>query len=190
MGEVIVKSASLVFDEDMNVVMSFKAASHYSERAKQAISEAKQALESGNLVLTLSKVKKRRSLDANAYCWVLLDRLSEYHQIPKEDIYKDLIKLIGGNNEIFPIRNEAVETWIRNWQHKGLGWVSEIIGESKIEGYTNVISYYGSSVYDTEQMSRLIDLIVQECEQVGIETRPRGEIDSLLEAWDEKYSAK
>jgi hypothetical protein len=54
---------------------------------------------------------------------------------------------------------------------------------SKLDGCTNVILYYGSSTYDVEQMSRLIENIVQDCKALGIETKPEAELNSLLEQW-------
>ena len=45
--------------------------------------------------------------------------------------------------------------------------------------------WYGSSVYDTEQMSRLIDAIVQDCRDVGIETMTPREMDALVSRWGE-----
>ena len=71
------------------------------------------------------------------------------------------------------------------WSKNGLGWITDTT-RSKLEGYTNVIAYYGSSIYDTKEMSRFIELIIQECEQLHIETRSKEEIDSLLESWDKK----
>jgi hypothetical protein len=49
-----------------------------------------------------------------------------------------------------------------------------------------VIVYYGSSEYDTAQMSRLIDRIVEDCKEQGIETMPQAELDSLLTQWGKK----
>ena len=46
---------------------------------------------------------------------------------------------------------------------------------------------YCWELINTEQMSRLIDTIVQECRQLGIETRPQEEIDSLLGKWGRKH---
>ena len=56
--------------------------------------------------------------------------------------------------------------------------------KSKLEGFTNVLAYYGSSTYNTKEMSRLIDLIVRECNQLNIETKSKSEIDSLLKQWE------
>lgn len=115
------------------------------------------------------------------YAWVLLGELQEVLNIPKEDIYKDLIKNIG-SYEVIPIKNEAVEKFRNAWSKNGLGWITETT-KSKLEGFTNVLAYYGSSVYDSKEMSRLIDLIIEECKQLGIETKPKAELDSMLLEW-------
>lgn len=125
---------------------------------------------------------EKRSLDANAYAWVLLGKLQDKLNIPKEDIYKDLIRNIG-SYEVIPIKNEVVERFRQAWSKKGLGWITEIT-KSKLEGYTNVLAYYGSSIYDTKEMTRFIDLIIQECEQLDVEIKSKAEIDSLLKEWD------
>lgn len=132
----------------------------------------------------VKEVKKRRSLDSNAYAWVLLGKLQEKLHIPKEDIYKSLIKEIG-SYEVIPVKDEAVERFRQAWSKNGLGWITETT-KSKLEGFTNIIAYYGSSSYNTSEMSRLIDLIVQECKQQDIETMTPNELKSLLESWDKK----
>ncbi len=134
--------------------------------------------------LTLKEFKKKRSLDANAYFWVLCDKLAEKLRTPKETIYREAIKNIGGNCEVICVQNSAVNKLCDGWQHNGLGWLTDTI-ESKIEGCTNVILYYGSSTYDSKQMARLIDNIVQDCNQVGIDTLTPSEIESLLGRWRE-----
>ena len=92
--------------------------------------------------------------------------MAEVIQSTKEDVYRIFIKSVG-QFEIIPIKNEAVDRWIRNWQANGVGWISETIGNSKIEGYTNVVSYYGSSTYDSREMSVLLNEIVRECKGIG-----------------------
>lgn len=132
----------------------------------------------------VKEVKKKRSLDSNAYAWVLLGKLQEKLHMPKEDIYRKLIKEIG-SYEVIPVKNEAVERFRQAWSKNGLGWITETT-KSKLEGFTNVIAYYGSSSYNTSEMSRLIELIVQECKQQEIETMTQNELNSLLESWDKK----
>lgn len=132
----------------------------------------------------VKEYKEKRSLDANAYAWVLLGKLQDKLHIPKEEIYRDTIKNIG-SYEVIPIKNEAVEKFRQAWGKKGLGWITETT-KSKLDGYTNVLAYYGSSIYDTKEMTRFIEQIIQECEQLDIETKSKAEIDSLLESWDKK----
>lgn len=79
----------------------------------------------------LKEYKQKRSLDSNAYAWVLLGKLQDKLHIPKEDIYRDLIKNIG-SFEIIPVKNEAVERFRQAWSNHGLGWVTETM-KSKLE---------------------------------------------------------
>lgn len=137
----------------------------------------------GIYTAVLKKFHKRRSLDANAYFWQLCGQLSAVIHIPMQDIYRDLVRNIGDNFEILPIKNEAVERFRQSWGAGKLGWVVDEIGPSRMEGYTNVCAYYGSSVYDSRQMSALIDLMVQECRQQGIETMTALELDRLKGDW-------
>lgn len=141
-----------------------------------------EELQNQKLNIEIKKYRAKRSLDANAYMWVLLGKIQDTIDMPKEVIYKDLIKHIG-SYEVVPIKNEAVEKFVEAWKKNGLGFVTETT-KSKLDGFTNVIAYYGSSTYDTKEMTRLIELVVQECEQLGIETKTDEEIKSLLESWE------
>lgn len=85
------------------------------------------------LKITVKKDIKRRSLDSNAYAWVLLGKLQDKLNIPKEDIYRDLIKNIG-SYEIVPVKNEAVEKFRQAWSKNGIGWLTETI-KSKLERF-------------------------------------------------------
>lgn len=134
------------------------------------------------LTCRITRYKKRRSLDANAYCWVLLDKLAENLRIPKFDLYKGYIRNIGGNSTTVCVLNEAVNDLVQGWCNNGTGWQAETT-ESKLDGCTNVTLYYGSSTYDTEQMSRLIDMIVQDCKAVGISTMTPEELKHLKVGW-------
>ena len=146
----------------------------------------------GNIIQSLDESKKydveikehreRRSLDANAYFWVLCGKLAECTGIEKDVIYRDLIKNIGGNSEIICVRDNALNKLRSGWEHNGIGWVTETM-PSKIAGCTNVILYTGSSVYDTKQMSRLIEMIVQDCETFGIKTKDPAELERLVKEW-------
>lgn len=152
------------------------------------ISIVEELKNENKLNVELKKYKKKRSLDANAYMWVLVSKIQEKLNIPKEDIYRDAIKNIGVY-EVIPVKDEAVERFIEAWKHNGLGWVCETT-KSKLEGFTNVIAYYGSSTYNTKEMSRLVDLIVQECKQLNIETMTPEQLSVLKEEWGKDDSKK
>lgn len=137
------------------------------------------------LTIELKPFRKKRSLDANAYAWVLIDKLAEKLNKPKEDIYREYITHIGGNSEIVCVRNSAVDRLCDGWGKNGIGWQTETF-PSKLEGCTNVILYYGSSTYDSAQMARLLDLIIQDCQTQGIQTETPDEIESMKALWGEK----
>jgi hypothetical protein len=136
------------------------------------------------LSIEVKPFRQRRSLDANAYCWVLIDKLAEKIGESKETIYRQYITNIGGNSEIVCAKNEAVDMLRAGWHRNGLGWQTDTF-DSKIPGCTNVILYYGSSVYNTAQMSRLLDLIIQDCKTFGIQTETPSEIAKLKSMWGE-----
>lgn len=140
-------------------------------------------LKDSDLEITLKKYRQKRSLDANAYAWTLIDKLSGELSIPKVEIYKHAIRSIGGVSETVCVMNGAVDKLCAGWSKNGLGWHTESF-PSKIDGCTNVILYYGSSTYDTRQMSALIDNLVQDCEALGIETKSPEEIESLIRSFE------
>lgn len=134
------------------------------------------------LSIEVKPYREKRSLDANAYFFVLADKLAEKLRITKEEVYRNAIREIGGVSETVCVKNQAVERLCEGWSKNGLGWQTDTF-PSKIEGCTNVILYYGSSTYDTDQMSRLIENIVDDCRAVGIETRTPDELANLLSLW-------
>ena len=55
--------------------------------------------------------------------------------------------------------------------------------QSKIEGCTNVVLYFGSSTYDSKQMSDLIDRLISEAKELGIETDTPEQISRYKSEW-------
>lgn len=135
--------------------------------------------------VTIKKHRVKRSLDANAYCWVLVDKIAEKRHMSKLEVYRNAIRDIGGVSEIICIQNKAAQTMKDLWTRNGLGWQVEEL-ESKLPNCTNLVLYKGSSVFDTRQMSALIDSLIQDAKAIGIETRPEWEIQQLLEEYDAK----
>ena len=132
------------------------------------------------LTLVLSKFGKKRSLNANNYAWVLLQKLAEERGQTKEEVYREFIKQYGIFRPV-TVNKEAAETLKYIWQKNGLGWVVEETGRT--DESVDLLMYYGSSTYNTRQMSRLLDAIVDDCKQCGIETLPPEQIEEMKRAW-------
>lgn len=136
------------------------------------------------LKIDISEIREQRSRNANAYAWVLMDKIAQKLNITKEEVYREIIRNVGVF-EILPIREIAVESFCRRWQSKGLGWVCDNLGACKtLKGYVHIIAYYGTSTYDTKEMSRFIDDIVEEAKGLGIETITIEEKNHLLSLWE------
>ena len=131
------------------------------------------------LTVQIKEQTKKRTLNQNAYLWVLLDKIAEKVDRTKLQVYKEYIRDYGVF-QIIPIKAEAKESFIQKWEKNGLGWICEDLGESKLEGYVRIVAYFGSSTYNTKEMSRVMDAVIRDCEELGISTMTIKEI-SLLE---------
>ena len=173
-----IKDVSLGLDGKAQVTLAINEKNTFLQGADELVGLEKVSLE-------LKPYRAKRSLDSNAYAWVLLDKLSEKLRIPKVTIYREIIKDVGGNSETVCVTNGAVKRLCEGWSKIGIGWISETF-PSKIDGCTNVILYIGSSTYDTAQMHRFLDLIIEICEENDIDTITPNEKARLLALWEGK----
>ena len=130
----------------------------------------------------LVKAKKPRSLDANAYCWALCTEIAKAVGETKEEVYRRNIKEAGEYTPL-PIRENAVDEFKRIWAGHGVGWFVEVVDDSKLPGFKLCFAYQGSSVYTVEQMTRLIESLIQDAQAVGVDTISDREKSLLLEEW-------
>ena len=126
--------------------------------------------------------REKRSLDANAYAWVLIDKIAAAVRVPKIDVYRQSVREIGGNCDYVRALPNAVESLKKGWQQHGLGWLADEVGRGP-DGWVTVQLTYGSSTYNTAQMSRLIDMLVYAAKEQGIETLPPEKIERLIGQW-------
>lgn len=144
-------------------------------------------LKDRDLDITVKPWREKRSLDANAYCWKLIGELAKVLNLPDREIYRNAIRQVGVYRDV-EISIDAVDTLVHVWEERGIGWVTE-----KVDEYVMTVVlrlYYGSSCYNTKQMSRLIDFIKQDCREMGIETKTPEELALLLDDWDKKQEEK
>ena len=137
--------------------------------------------------IEMRRAARARSRDANAYCWVIIDRIAEKTGISRSEVYRHAIKEIGGVSTTVCVQDKAVDRLREGWEKNGIGWQTDTL-KSRIDGCTNVILYYGSSVYDSQQMARLIDSLVQEAEGLGIPTYPE-EAERMKRQWQSQAKA-
>lgn len=120
--------------------------------------------------------KKKRSKDQNAYFWELLQQLCEEMNLNVIDEYRKRVKELGICRQ-WKIANENVPTFVKMWEDRGIAWFVEQI---EVEGEETLLNaYYGSSSYSTSQMKRLLDNLIQDCKEVGIQTLDELEIEAL-----------
>lgn len=130
----------------------------------------------------IKRKRVKRSLDANAYCWVLCKKIADVIRCTDEEVYKNCIRSYGVS-DIRPVRKDAADSLCDMWDKQGLGNSHTVIGDAKIDGYVNIKFYWGSSQYNSADMARLIDGIVSDCHELDIETMTPNEIARLKEAW-------
>lgn len=131
-------------------------------------------------VAELKEFRQKRSLDANAYLWVLLDKIAQVIRSTKEEVYLDYIKQYGVYRD-FELSDDEAKTFRVAWSMLGTGWPTELVDYA--EDKVIIRAYYGSSQYSTRQMSRLIDMVVEDAKELGIETMTPQELSRLKEGW-------
>ena len=146
-----------------------------------------QLKEQNKLDIELKKYRKKRSNDANRYFWKLLTEYCEEKEVDTIDEYKERAKRLG-IFRVSRVETKDVDTYKKSWENWGTAWFCEIYDTEYLENVEFKILhlYYGSSSFNTKQMSRLINDLVEDCIEVGIETKTQAEINSLLESWDKK----
>lgn len=139
------------------------------------------------LKIIAKKYINKRSLNANNYFWKLLQELCELAEIDTIEEYKRRIKELGIFRR-FKIEKDNVKTFEKMWTAQGIAWFCEIADTEYIGDieFKIINAYYGSSSFNSKQMARLIDGVVQDCKIYEIETKSDAEINSLLESWNKK----
>lgn len=147
--------------------------------------ELLEKLKDKKLDIEIKQHREKRSGNANRYFWELLGEICELKGLNPLEDYKRRVKELG----IFRIsRVEAKDylTYKKTWEHWGEAWFCEIADTEYLgdREFKVLHLYYGSSSFNTKQMSRLIDGLIQDCKAIGIETKPQKEIDSMLKEWE------
>ncbi len=143
------------------------------------------ALQGMECEATVRQHRSRRSLTANAYAWTLIHQIAEQQGISEADYYRRIIRESGIRADTVCIRREGAESLINAWMANGTGWLAERL-ESKLDGCINIRLFYGSSTFDSSEMARFIDIIVQDVESIGIHTVTDNELSRMKDGWKGK----
>ena len=143
--------------------------------------------------LEVKEYRKTRSQDANAKLWSLLNEMSTILHLTPEEIYQGYIPDVGNNFRFWPVLPEDIPQAAEEWCHGHIGRMVEDYGPCRLRGmekYHNLKCYKGSSEYDTKTFSRLLELVMQDCRNLGIEVMSEREKSLLLEEWEATRNAK
>lgn len=133
-------------------------------------------------LFSINEYSEKRGLRANAYCWTLISQIATKLGNTKIEVYREYIK-DKGIYRVITMNKDAVNTFTRVWNDKGLGWLCDT-SETNIEGLVDVTAYYGTSSYNKKQMASFIDYVVEEAKGLGIETKTPDEIQWLKDNWE------
>lgn len=147
-------------------------------------------LEDAEYELSIKKVGKRRSLNANAYFHLLVSEIAEKMGIGLDQCkvnmnieYGTIAKDENGKKIGFMLpQNVDVNTL-----YKYTKWFDE----REINGvmFNCFIIFKETHTLDSKEMARLIDGTVQEAKQLGIETATPEEIARMKALWGEESGA-
>lgn len=135
------------------------------------------------LSIEVKEYRKKRSLNANSYFHVLVDKIAEVQGVSHAEIHNELIAEYGVMDE--DIKNLILDDDIP-WKrleslHLRPTTATRVMDNGKL--YRIYIVMRGSHTYDTKEMSRLIDGTVSEAKELGIETLSPAELERMKQQW-------
>ena len=131
--------------------------------------------------------RAKRSLDANNFAWVLIDKIAAEMHLKKTEVYLKEIKEIGGISTCVAVREDFVDSYIEAWKNGHIGrdaWV--VPSREDKPGWKVVKVRLGSSDFDTMQMHTLISNLIMEAESIGIPTISEEEERKMIGDWGKK----
>ena len=133
------------------------------------------------LNIDIKQFREGRSKDANALLWACIGEIAATLRTDKWSVYLLMLKRYGQYTYIC-VPPQAVDMVKRQWREV------EEIGDIKINGRDAIqlLCYYGSSTYDTKQFSALLDGVISEMKEMGLQTPTSEEMRRSLEEWERK----
>jgi len=152
------------------------------------------SLQEMDLAINVKKYTKKRSLSANAYYWTLIEKISEALCIPKPACHNLMLRrygvleqVEGQNLMVFVPDTEEADAKVRNAEayHYKLTSMRKVIDGKPWRAY---LVLKGSSSYNTAEMAALIEGVISEAKDLGIETLPREEYERMMESYEKHHA--
>ena len=144
------------------------------------IDEMKQLIQNGKELFNLEvkPYRKKRSIDANATLWLLLNVMAEKLHTTKDELYIEMLDRYGVFTHIV-VKPNVVERVKQEWR------TVRVLGEVTINGKAGIQlqCYFGSSTYDSKEFSVLLDGVIEEAKELGIEFISREERNLMISEW-------
>ena len=137
----------------------------------------------------LKQWRNKRSLDANAYYWVLLGKVADVLDTSTTELHNLMLSRYGQ----FEIMDNSILTCIMldtvPWQkldyiHLKPTTATRVLDDKKLYRVYRVMR--GSHTYNSKEMSILINGLVDEAKELGIETMPPEELERIIKLWQPK----
>lgn len=141
--------------------------------------EKLEGLKGQELAIDVDKYRNKRSLNANKYFWKLCDMIARALGSDKDTVYILQLKKYGVWTDIDIVR-DAIPMLISKTSFR---YVEELEDGYEPEDMATVRCYWGSSHYDTAEMSHLINGTVQDAHELGISTLSDEEVKRLIQEW-------
>lgn len=148
--------------------------------------------EGKTFTVEIKEKRKGRSLDANAYCWVLCDKIAGQKglMVKKMDVYKQAVRDYGVTR-MAAFETDKLPQMLQAWCALGYGNDADVLGPSREHpDYTFVRLYLGSSQYDSKEMSVFLDGIIADAKDLGIQTETPDEVARMKATWGETEAKK
>lgn len=138
-----------------------------------------------DISVEISTWSEKRSLNANAYFHVLVNKIAASLHASSTEIHNWLISDYGcPDSDLGQISLEERIDW-RRLDNIHLRPTAEYIFDEDL-AFRKYYVMRGSHTYNTVEMARLIDGAVQEAKELGIETMTPDELERLKSAWQRK----
>lgn len=130
------------------------------------------------LSIEIKQYREKRSLNANAYAWKLIGEIADIVRASKDEIYLEMLRKYGQSELISVLAHIPIQHYVKYYDEAG---------ESKLNGklFKHYRVYKGSSEFDTREMSVLIDGIVGEAKELGIQTETPEQLAKIKSLWKE-----